>query len=410
MRILVVASTFPVSETDSVPAFVRDQIVHMRQVDQNLDFHVLAPHYDSQTSSYKKHQYFTEYRFSYFWPAKYQKLAGHGIMPALGENKWYYFLVPILFIGEFLALFRLARKIKPDVIYAHWFTPQGINASIISLFTGIPYAYTTHAADVEVWRKIPLGGIVVRFFSKRAYGITAVSQRSLGKLKQFFGRKQWHKLNTEIIPMGVNLSSFNTSRKTPEKLKREYGLENQKVLFFVGRLAEKKGVTYLLQAFAELYDKHPDLHLIIAGDGQFRPKLEAEAEQLGINDKTLFTGYIAGQKKSDYFHLSDILVLPSTITKNGDAEGLPVVLMEGLAAGKLCVATHVSGADDILSNQENGFLVNDQDVPSLVDAVTKIMSMSFEEKLAISQNAQKLAQTLDWHQIVQRHYEFLFQE
>lgn len=408
MKVLVAASTFPAHDNDSVSAFVKDQIIAFKAERPNDEFLVLAPHFQD-TKSFTEHESYCEYRFHYFWPYRFEKLAGRSIIPSLRENKLRYLLIPFFFIGELFAMWQLARHEHPDYLYAHWFTPQGINAAVISKIMGIPYVYTTHAADVEVWRKIPLGGFVVRLFSKKARAITAVSQRSMAKLQEFFNDKQWQQLNTRIIPMGVDLAQFDTPRKKPEELKKEYGFENKKILFFVGRLAEKKGITYLLQAFAELHEEHPEVRLIIAGDGQLRPHLEKEAQQLRISNKTLFTGYVSGQKKSDYFHLSDILVLPSIVTKDGDAEGLPVVLMEGLAAGKLCVATYVSGADDILTDQKDGFLIDDRDVDSLVATISDILTMNNNEKQIVSQNARQLSKTMDWHQVAERHYEFLFQ-
>ena len=104
MRILVLASTFPANDSDPVPAFVRDQIVAMKDVDSELEFSVLAPHDQrSNTKLFTKHTAYNEYRFHYFWPYSLEKLAGRGIMPALKANPLNYLLIPFLFIGQFFA-------------------------------------------------------------------------------------------------------------------------------------------------------------------------------------------------------------------------------------------------------------------------------------------------------------------
>ena len=151
MRVLVAASTFAANDGDPVPAFVRDQIIALQDIQPDLKVSVLAPHDKrSGTKSFTRHDAYDEYRFHYFWPFSYEKLAGRGIMPALKANPLNYFLIPPFFLGEFIALHRLTRRIKPDVLYAHWFTPQGIVCRWVGFFTGTPFVFTTHASDVDV--------------------------------------------------------------------------------------------------------------------------------------------------------------------------------------------------------------------------------------------------------------------
>ena len=127
--VIVVASTFPASATDPVPAFVRDQVIALATLHPELDFHVLAPHdRRSATVDRTEHAEYTEHRFHYARPRRAEQLAGRGIMPALRENKLLYLVVPFLFTGELRALKRLAREVRPAIIYAHWFTPQAVVA------------------------------------------------------------------------------------------------------------------------------------------------------------------------------------------------------------------------------------------------------------------------------------------
>jgi glycosyltransferase involved in cell wall biosynthesis len=404
MRILVLASTFPANDSDPVPAFVRDQIVAMKDVDSGLEFSVLAPHDQrSNTKSFTKHTTYNEYRFHYFWPYSLEKLAGRGIMPALKANPLNYLLIPFLFIGQFFALLGLTIRLKPDLLYAHWFTPQAVCARWVGALTGTPFVFTTHASDVEVWHKIPLiGPFVVRSNVRKARAFTAVSRRSMKKLEVFFSASEWTALKKrgEIIPMGVTLPHIS-SRQTPQ---------NSRYILFVGRLAEKKGVRYLLDAFTDVAPVYTDVRLVIAGDGPLKASLQKYAKDQGISDKVTFAGYVSGKDKEDLIRSARLYVVPSIITADGDAEGLPVSLMEGLAYGKVCIATNESGADDILTDEKDGFLIPQKDSKKLSEALKKGLSLSEASYKTISKSSQQTAEQFAWPEIARQHIAFLLKD
>lgn len=405
---LVVASTFPASDSDPVPAFVKDQVIALRSTYPDLTFTVLAPHdARSQTAAFTRHTAYDEYRFHYCWPfTRLEKLAGRGIVPTLKRNPAYYALIPFLFVSEFFALMRLTRKLHPAIIYAHWFTPQGITAGAVSMLTGVPFVYTSHSSDVAFLRKIPvIGPGLVRYFSKRAQAITVVSRRSLTKLQNFFTATEWHALQERVavIPMGINL---------PPDHPRP-GRQNSEVaptrLLFIGRMAEKKGVQYLLPAFAQLKKQYPGLILTLAGDGPFLAPLQAQAKRLMLHD-IHFSGHVSGTAKEDLIAATDIFIVPSIITADGDAEGLPVALMEGLAAGKVCVATNESGADDIIRDGVSGYLVPQQDTAALATAIRQAVTMKPAARHAMQQAARQAARQFAWPHIARLHYDFLFRK
>jgi glycosyltransferase involved in cell wall biosynthesis len=409
-KLIVFASSFPRDNSNDMPLFIKEQVDYLSKNYRDLDISVLAPH-RGDSPSFEAYDNYKVYRFPYFWPRRFQKLADEGIMPSLKQNKLLYFQVPFFFLFESIALLRLIKNLKPNYIYAHWFTPQGLVSSIVTTLTGIPFIFTSHSSDVEIWTKIPIiGNKIVKIFASRAMAITVVSKRSYEKLKGFYSEMQWKKIEprVKIIPMGIDLSLYAHQKANRNALKEEYGLKDKKILFFIGRLVEKKGVSYLLKAFSKLISKHPSLILVIAGDGQKRLMLEKEADSLGIRNRTKFVGALSGQTKLDYFYLSDIFILPSIITKEGDAEGLPVVLMEALAAGKICIATDVSGADDILVHCQNGYIIGSKNVDAIVNFVNDALSQNDTDRSSMAKEAKKTALELDWNVIVMRHYDFFF--
>lgn len=401
-KVLVVASTFPAHESDPVPAFVRDQIIAMKKVAPHFEFSVLAPHDPrSSTVPFSRHEHYNEHRFHYFWPHRFETLAGRGIMPALKANPLNYLLIPFLFMGELWALYRLARKLKPSTIYAHWFTPQAITAFVVSKATGTRFVFTTHAADVDVWRKIPfVGRLVVRSIAPKASALTAVSRRSMAKLESFFSEQQWRRLSnkTKIIPMGVDLPAVGKSSTRP----------TSRDILFVGRLAEKKGVQHLLPAYKSALPRLGEAKLIIAGDGPWLDKLKQQATSLGLGEKVEFAGYVTGSDKTKLIESAHTYVVPSIITDSGDAEGLPVSLMEGLAFGKICIATNESGADDIITHGTDGYLLDEKDTDTLAELLVAATKLTDKEYADMSAAARATAKQFAWPHVAQQHIDFLF--
>lgn len=403
MKLLTVASTFPADDTDPVPAFVKDQLIALKAVQPELQISVLAPHdRRSGTVNLRRWPAYDEYRFHYFWPFAAEQLAGRGIMPALKANPLNYLLIPWLFVGEFFSLLGLTRKLRPDVIYAHWFTPQAIVASCVSHITGTPFVFTTHASDVDVLRKIPiLGRLIVRSTTRRAHAFTAVSHRSMAKLQRFFSPEEWESIRRKgaIIPMGVTLPPSHGMQMSEPR--------DRTVILFLGRLVEKKGVEYLLQALAVAGAELGSSLAIIAGDGPLRGKLERQAHVLGLGTNVKFVGFVSGARKASLLQSADVFVVPSIITDSGDAEGLPVSLLEGLAHGKVCIATTESGADDIIVVDQNGYLVPQKDFRALSAALIRTTRLDHSTRCEIEDAARRTAEQFDWQQIARQHHELL---
>jgi glycosyltransferase involved in cell wall biosynthesis len=406
-NILILASTVPASSNDPVPAFVAEQATWFKKMNPELSITILAPHnFYSNTKKFTKHKYYDEYRFHYFWPSAWEKLAGRGIAPALKSNPLLYFQIPFLFIFEFLALWRLTKKLHPDLIYAHWFTPQAITAAAVSKITNVPFIYTTHASDVAVLRGIPFSKKIVAAVCIRASAYTAVSRQTADKLLAFTTKENCESIKNKlsIIPMGTTTVDA-PSKAIINNVEKAYGLTDSKRVLFIGRLVSRKGVHYLVNAFSEIINQGVSMQLIIAGDGPERVNLEKECARLGLGKKhVVFTGYIMGKKKAALINSADILCIPS-INEGGHAEGLPVVFMEGLAAGKIVIASDVSGAQEYIEPAKNGYLFRQRDTADLTKVLRKVLSLSENKAQEISSSAKEFGRLFEWQEIVKRHYD-----
>jgi glycosyltransferase involved in cell wall biosynthesis len=406
-RVLVLASTFPASDGDPVPAFVKDQVVALSRTHPELEFHVLAPHdRRSATADVTHHEHYTEHRFHYAWPRRLEQLAGRGIMPALRASPVLYLVVPALFFAEFRATRRLVRELEPSLVYAHWFTPQAIVAGWVSASHAVPFSYTTHASDVSVWSRIPwIGPRIVRSTTRRASAISAVSSRTKAKLVAFIGDSEGRRVR--IIPMGVHTMPRELSEGDRRAARVRLVLGDERVCLFIGRLVEKKGVEYLLEAVAHASSSWT---LLIAGDGPLRAELETRVAELGLGERVRFLGFVAAAEKADAFAAADALVVPSVVSADGDAEGLPVALLEGLAAGLPCIATRESGADDILDDRENGFLCASRDPAAITHLLDEIAGMPSAQLSRMKAAARELAVSFAWPGVAEQHYQHLFRE
>ena len=410
-KILIVASSFPTCSNDPLPQFLREQVLAFKKVYPSVDFSVLSPHRPHTQSFFTHKNSYSDYRFHYFYPYKWEVFGSEGILPALKRNKLFYLQLPFLFCFEFIAILRVLSIEKPDIIYAHWFTPQGILSAIASFLKRVPYVFTSHAMDVKILNSIPfLGAFVVRWLVPRAKAITVVSDRPYRYLKSFFKQSEWEALENRvsIIPMGVNLDDFKTTQNRNE-LKYKHGFGRCPIILFVGRLAAKKGVRYLIDGFFEVLKQYPEAELVIAGEGPQAVGLKYQVARLGIEENVTFSGYISGKQKNEYYAMADVFVLPSIVSDDGDSEGFPVVSMEAAASGALIVATDAANVNAIISDRENGFIVPQKNSRALAESICAVLNLNENQRSQMQKNTQSAVKNLDWSVIIRRHYKALFE-
>ncbi len=146
---------------------------------------------------------------------------------------------------------------------------------------------------------------------------------------------------------------------------------DQKVVLYLGRLEESKGVEYLLRAFAKL--NHPEVVLVIAGTGGLRDELEGLSKKLNIWDKVRFTGYVSIESAPAYYSLASVYVLPSISVKTGK-EPWGLVVNEAFNQGVPVVATDAVGAaaGGLIQNGVNGFIVAEQNSEELAASLNQL--------------------------------------
>jgi glycosyltransferase involved in cell wall biosynthesis len=305
-------------------------------------------------------------RFRYFWPAGLQKLAYGGMLPNLKRNRWLWGQVPLFLLAEFLAARSIVRREKIDVIHAHWLVPQGVVGALLSKLTGVPLVITAHGGDVYGAN----GGIkdrLKRWALRHSQRVTAVSQDLASAIDRLTGED----VPVEVISMGVDTDCFKPAAE-PSALRTQLG--DGPIVLFVGRLAEKKGVRYLLDAMPAVLTEAPDATLVIVGDGPLRAELEEQARALKIADKVRFEGAKRPNELPAYYHAADVFVGPSIVAEGGDTDGVPVSFMEAMASGCPVVASDVGGIGDLVKDNETGLLVPQKDPRALALAICRVLA------------------------------------
>jgi len=402
IKVLVLTTTFPRWKNDTTPAFVYELSKRLKEAE--LEIVVLAPHCEG-AKRFEIMDGLKVYRFPYFYPVKYQRLAyGGGILPSLKRSNLAKVQVPLLFLSELFYAFKIIREEKIDVIHSHWIIPNGLVGAICKKVLRKKHLLTLHAAGLFALERLPLKKEIANFVVVHCDKITVVSSYIHGILLNLIQPKISDNIKnkTEIVPMGVNTSLFRPNTNKNE-LKIKYSIKSKNVLLFIGRLAEKKGLEYLIKAMPEVLSKSPNTELIICGNGSLKKEMEQLVKEMDLEKFVRFTGYITSDEKIDYLILSDILLVPSIVAQSGDTEGLPVVILEGLSAGKPIIASNVGGISDAIKDGKNGFLVEQKNVKQIEDTVLELLDNE-DSKEMFSKNALETSKKYDW-EIIGGEYE-----
>lgn len=172
--------------------------------------------------------------------------------------------------------------------------------------------------------------------------------------------------STLVHRMGVDVTSFTYAPRV-----RAVG--DQVRFVTVCRLVEKKGIEFSLRAFAHDVLSHRNWHYEIIGDGPLRSELESLATSLGIDDHVSFSGALPHRQVKAQLQNSHAFVLPSVTSSTGDMEGVPVALMEAMAAGLPVVSSYHSGIPELITHEVTGFLAPERDTESLAHQLIQVI-------------------------------------
>jgi colanic acid/amylovoran biosynthesis glycosyltransferase len=364
MKIAVILNGFPeISEK-----FLLNQIVGM--IAAGADITVFAAH---RPSTDKRHDIWNEYKVESYtryldiprnpkkrilaFPllflkvlfkcpkAAFEAFKFNTYQTAVKNGKALYFANA--FAGEFF-----------DIVHCH-FGPNGL-IGVYLKESGLCKAVVTafHGSDINSYPK-RYGTSVYRSLYDKSDIIT--SNTNFTKAKIVANGCPAEKI--VIIPECLIVSEY-TLPSPPER--------RENVLLTVGRLEEKKGHRYVLQALVKIRERIPSVRYIIAGDGGLAESLKSLARDLGLWDICEFRGLCTSSQVRELYLSSTVFTLPSVTASNGDMEGQGLVLQEAQMCGLPVVTTWHNGIPDGLIDGQTGYLVEERDVDALADRIISL--------------------------------------
>jgi glycosyltransferase involved in cell wall biosynthesis len=385
--ILVLTSTFPRWKGDVEPPFVHELA---RRLTGSFDVHVLAPHAPGS----KRREILDGvhvHRFRY-GPSILERLAYQGgILSNLKKSPALFGLVPFFLAAQLLAVIHVLMRQPIQVIHAHWIFPQGVIALLARTLTRsrAKVLCTSHGGDLY-GLKGAVFSRVNKMVADACDHLTVVSHSMRVDLMKLGVESR----KVSVIPMGVDLRRRFVPPSVPSRAES---------LLFVGRLVEKKGLRYLLEAMPEILKRFPHAHLTVVGDGPSRLELEKLASSLGLRARVRFLGALKNEELPAIYHKAGVVVFPSMVSDDGDREGFGLVLVEALGCGCACVVTDLPAMMDIVQNNRTALVVRQKKPGELADAISTMLSNAGLRSAMAAEGRNHVLKRFDWD-IIAEHY------
>ena len=283
------------------------------------------------------------------------------------------------FTGAFYAAFG-----KYDVVHFHAEGPCAM-LWLPKLF-GKRCIATIHGLDHKraKWGKLASAYIMLgeKVAAKYADSIIVLSRAVQEYFRNIYGRE------TVFIPNGVNKPQI----VSPDLITREYNLQKEGYILYLGRLVPEKGIKYLIEAFKQV---HTNKRLVIAGGASDTDEYAKELVELAQEDKRIiFTGFVQGRKLEELYSNAYLYVLPS------DLEGMPLSLLEAMSYGNCCIVSDIPECLDVVRN--NGIVFKKGNVLELAEKLQDVCDYPEKVMRYKENSAQYVCNKYNWDDVVKK--------
>ncbi|HET9032657.1 MAG TPA: glycosyltransferase [Dokdonella sp.] len=257
------------------------------------------------------------------------------------------------------------RRFAPDLVLAYWVYPDGHAALRTARNLGIPCIVGARGSDIHV--RSGINAIMTRRTIAGVDRLLTVSKAMrLAAIKQFGASEN----RTLTISNGFNTGIFRPLDRVA--MRNKLGIEPQaRLVIYVGRLVESKGLCELIEAHRRLVQRNRNLRLVLIGDGVMRERLGTLISTNGLENSVLLAGGCEPEQVAEWIAAADLLTLPSW------SEGYPNVVVEAIACGRPVVATDVGGTREIIDSS-NGILIPARNVDALERALDDALERSWD--------------------------------
>lgn len=271
---------------------------------------------------------------------------------------------------ETLQAAALAMHIQDDGIthiHAHFGSSATTVSRLASMFSGVAYSTTLHAKDIfhedtdfiALKKKIEDAKLAITISDFNVAYLNQKLDLPAGCVRRIYN--------------GLDLQRFTYTAKSDVEKPSEEARSAHKIVS-VGRLVEKKGFRYLIDACQRLVEKGLMFSCQIIGTGELMGELEAQIVQLGLSEYVAMTGALPQKEVIKHIRSADVFVAPCIVGNDNNMDGIPTVLLEAMALGTPCISTNVTGIAEAVIDQETGFMVEPGQATPLADVITQVLS------------------------------------
>jgi len=394
MNLLIysLATTYPDSTDSPLPHFVH--VLNRELSKKGFIVEVITQHLPG-TKIKEKIDDVLVYRFRYL-PEK-NELKPLPIPDQIKKSKLKFVKVMMMVLAFGIFTFLKCSRKKPDIIHGHWAFPCGFFASLLGRIFKVKSVITAYGGEIPLIQKSNfIKKITIPNMNKASIVLADSSfiKNELIKLGVKEEKIVVHRLAPNFVPHTKDESLVREFRKTIAK-------DDEKIVLFVGRLVERKGVDYLIKSLKEVKS---NVRLVIAGKGEQLEPLKNLVKSLSLEDRVTFSVGPSHKELGKLHDISDVFVCPSIIDKKGETEGLGLVNVEAMESGIPVIASRVGGIVDVVKDNINGVLSEPKNPSSIAFAIDKILSDDKFREMII-QNGKKTAIEYSPKAVAEQHLE-----
>jgi PEP-CTERM/exosortase A-associated glycosyltransferase len=276
-------------------------------------------------------------------------------------------------------LSQIIPLIKPDVLHAHSPSLNAIAALRAGKKFGIPVVYEVrafwedaavdHGTATEHGLRYRLTRALETYALRHASAVTTICEG----LRRDIVERGIAADKVTVIPNAVDIDKFAVGGVADLALKHKLGLQDKRLIGFIGSFYAYEGLEVLLRALPAMLLRQPDLRVLLVGGGSEGAHLRQLAKQLGIEDKVVFTGRVPHEQVQQYYDLLDVLVYPRLSMRLTELV-TPLKPLEAMAQGRVLAASDVGGHLELIEHGKTGVLFKAGDAQSLADNVGDLLA------------------------------------
>lgn len=370
MKICMLTTSYP-TWSEKHNEFIRGKFVHDMAkylVKAGVDVHVITQH-DKDTKSYELKDGVHIHRFHYFFSNCETLTKDPGIPENIKrfKNK---LLVPFYLFFLILNALRVINKYKLKIINAHWGFPTGYIGLILNKVTGNTLVTTLYGA--EIFPFLQGKHTLIKPLLKSALTgsniVAGISRETVHAAKTISGRNDIH-----LIPDGIDMEYYVPGDKNHALLSK-YNCLGKQVVFFTGRMVERKGHKYLLEAMKAVKKRSLNVKLLLGGNGPLYPNLNRLRSDLQLEDVVEMPGFLPEDELVPILQSVDLHVLPSCVDSNGDTEGSATAAFEAMSCGTPSIVSRIGGNIGALEEGKGAYYFESSNSQDLADKILLLLA------------------------------------